>query len=243
MRDISVIIPVLNENENISKLVRRLVNSLGNSEFIFVDDGSKDGTIESIQVLSNTDKRIKGIFNNVKLGHMGSYLEGIKISVSENIVIMDGDLQHPPEVIPEMLRLLEEGNDVVIGSRYKNHKFLGNRDKKRGIISRGAEYILKTFVKECRGISDPISGFVAFKKHLKLPITPQMRGNKLLPFLIVTNPGIKVGYVNYKFTERSEGQSKIVGLNKRFIPNYIREVIDIKKTSNEYGRLQHSSTK
>ncbi len=229
MPQLSVIIPVLNESENIPLLANRLLLPVDGLEFIFVDDGSTDGSREIIEKLEIKDDRITGIFNARRMGHMGSYLIGIEHASSENIAIMDGDLQHPPEKLTSISEMLVNGYDIVICSRYKGKKFIGDRDKIRGIISRGAELLLKVMVKECRGISDPISGFIGFKKSLEIPVTQNMRGNKLLPFLIIANRDAKIGYVHYNFSERTAGTSKIVSTGNNFVLKYISEVSEIRK--------------
>ena len=229
MPNLSVIIPILDEKENLTILSERLAQLSIDGQFIFVDDGSKDGSRETISDLSKKDKRFIGILNENRIGHMGSYLKGLEVATAHHIVIMDGDMQHPPESLPKIQSLLSAGYDLVVGSRYNGRIFIGNRDKKRGLISRGAEFFLKLMVKECRGLSDPVSGFIGFRKSLRIPVTSVMRGNKLLPFLIVANPKIKVGYVLYQFSERTVGKSKIVGSGNHFIRNYMMEVAEIRK--------------
>lgn len=230
----SIIIPLLNEIDSIDSLINRLQSIPANCEFIFVDDGSSDGTREEIILYANIDKRIKCVFNQNRLGHMGSYIEGLKNSLSNYIIIMDGDLQHPPEKIVEMLTLLESGFDIVIGSRYEKNKFIGERDKFRGVLSRGAEFSLKMFVRECRRLSDPVSGFIGFRKDLIIPINKNMKGNKLLPFLVVANRNTKITHINYAFRERKFGVSKIVNSSNNFLFKFLKEIIEIRKVRKSY---------
>ena len=236
MEKLSVIIPVLNEVGNIDELSRRIMKYIRDSELIFVDDGSDDGTRSLIQNIASSNTQIKYIFNENRLGHMGSYLEGISRANSDNIVIMDGDLQHPPEILPDFLFAFERGFNLVIGTRYVNHSFIGNRKIVRGLISRTADLILKLTVPQCRKISDPISGFIGFKRNLNIPITPEMKGNKLLPFLLVSNWSLKIAYAPYRFHERVSGKSKIVSGGTSFIWKFLREVRDIRAVSKKYNR-------
>ena len=241
MPNLSVIIPVLDESENLPILTKKLSSLSDGFEFIFVDDGSKDGSRELLKSLSIQDRRFTGIFNERRIGHMGSYLVGIEHAKYENITIMDGDLQHPPEKLIPISEMLSDGYDIVVCSRYDGKKFIGDRDKVRGIISRSAEILLKLLVSDCRAVSDPLSGYIGFHKNLTIPIKPEMKGNKLLPFLLVANQGAKVGYVNYQFTERSLGKSKIVGSGSRFMQNYVREILQIRSTSKLYGKRERDS--
>ena len=229
LNSLTVIIPVLNEVGNISKLTEQLKRFIVNGQVIFVDDGSTDGTREELKKIADEDHKFEIIFTEQRLGHMGSYLRGIEASKSELVAIMDGDLQHPPEKLQDMLNLLMTGSDLVVATRYSGNKLIGNRDKVRGIISRGAEYLLRTLVKECRTVSDPLSGFIGFRKSLNIPINADMKGNKLLPFLIVGNPRLKISYVRYGFKERVSGESKIVNTGLLYIVRFIREIIEIRK--------------
>ena len=240
MPKLSVIIPVLDESENLPILAKKLSSLSDGFEFIFVDDGSKDGSRDLINGLSRQDARFIGAFNERRMGHMGSYLVGIEHARSENIAIMDGDLQHPPEKLIPISEMLNDGYDIVICSRYQGNKFIGDRDKVRGIISRGAELLLKFLVRNCRSVSDPLSGYIGFHRSLTIPIRPEMKGNKLLPFLLVANQGAKVGYISYQFTERTLGKSKIVGSGSRFIQNYVREILQIWSTSKIYAKNERN---
>lgn len=237
MKDISIIIPILNESENIEELVKRILKSTDNVQVIFVDDGSNDGTRHILKQICVHNEKIDYVFNEKRLGHMGSYLIGISKAKSQNIVIMDGDLQHPPEVLPDFQYAMQRGYNIVIGTRYLAHKFIGRRKLSRGIISHIAEYILKITVPPCRGISDPISGFVGFNRNLVIPINKSMKGNKLLPFLIVANERARIGYVPYNFHERENGQSKIVSGSNKYICNFLEEIKDIRKIASHYGRI------
>lgn len=236
MLRLSIVIPVLNEIDNLPVLAKRLSMVNMNCEFIFVDDGSSDGTRELLSELSQKDSKFKFVFNECRIGHMGSYLKGLEKASSTCVVIMDGDLQHPPESLEGIAKCLENGYDIVVASRYDGRFFIGNRDKTRGIISRGAEFLLKALVKECRGISDPISGFIGFRKSLIIPITSNMKGNKLLPFLIMANREAKIGYVHYSFSERTAGTSKIVSSRNNFILKYMLEIGEIRRVKRQLVR-------
>lgn len=229
--------PVLNEAGNIEEFTRRVLSSVGDTEIIFVDDGSADGTRDIIETLSKDNSDLKYVFNGSRLGHMGSYLAGIEMTTSDSIIIMDGDLQHPPEVLPDFIDAFQRNFDIIIGTRYLHGRFIGNRKRTRGLISRSAELILKTTVPPCRKISDPVSGFIGFKRNLIIPVNSEMKGNKLLPFLLVANREARIGYVPYRFSERVNGESKIVSGGTAYIRNFLGEVRDIRRVSAEYGTI------
>ena len=118
---ISVLIPVFNEEENISPLYERLtsvLNRIGKDyEVIFIDDGSSDGTLSLLRPICKKDPRIKFISFSRNFGQTSALSAGIDFSKGKIIIPMDGDLQNDPEDIPSLLQKIEEGYDVVSGWR------------------------------------------------------------------------------------------------------------------------------
>jgi len=117
---LSVVIPVLNEERNIHELVRRLWTVLEPSvafEIIFVNDGSIDGTAELLRKLHDQDKRIKSVHLARNFGHQAAISAGLRAACGEAVVLMDGDLQDAPELIPEFLQKWQEGYQVVFAVR------------------------------------------------------------------------------------------------------------------------------
>lgn len=233
LKTLSVIVPVLNESGNMKELIHRIGSSVPDAEIIFVDDGSDDGTKQMLKSAAEVVHNLTYVFNDSRLGHMGSYLKGIERATSDKIVIMDADLQHPPEALPDFVYAFQKGFDIVIGTRFVNGRFVGKRSLSRGAISRGADLILRIVVPQCRHVGDPVSGFVGFTKGIAVPVTPEMKGNKLLPFLLVANRDAKIGYVPYRFSERKSGKSKIVSSGTSYIRNFLREVMDIRRVSTQ----------
>ncbi len=123
--DVSVVIPVYNERDNVPLLYSSLKDVLKGAglvhEIIFIDDGSRDGTRESLRELARTDKAVKVILFRTNFGQSAAMAAGFKNSRGEIVVAMDGDLQNDPRDIPRLLQKIEEGHDVVAGWR-KNRK-------------------------------------------------------------------------------------------------------------------------
>ncbi len=117
---VSVVVPTLNEAENVAPLVEQIRRVAPDcDEIIIVDDGSTDGTRERVRALvaANPVRLIER--NEPTLGLSGAVLEGARAARGEVLVVMDADLSHPPEAIPNLLRPLLDGRaDMVIGSRY-----------------------------------------------------------------------------------------------------------------------------
>lgn len=121
MTHISVVIPVLNEEKLITELVSRVTKNLevfdNKYEVIIIDDGSSDQTWESIQDQCQKNPRVKGVKLSKNFGHHYAITAGLDISKGDWVVVMDGDLQDRPEVIPDLYKKANEGFDVVFVSR------------------------------------------------------------------------------------------------------------------------------
>jgi len=124
MKKISIIVPMYNEQEVATTCYDRLTQVLVKMdkydyEIIFVNDGSKDNTLEILETLAKKDKKVKVISFSRNFGHQPAVTAGIRNCSGDATVIIDADMQDPPEVIPEMLELWEQGNDVVYAVRKK----------------------------------------------------------------------------------------------------------------------------
>lgn len=121
----SVVVPVFNEEQVVLESYKRLkqvMDSTGESyEIIFVNDGSRDKTVFIISQICEKDKNIKLISFSRNFGHQVAITAGMNHSSGKAVVVIDADLQDPPEVIPEMLEKWKEGYDVVYGKRVKRH--------------------------------------------------------------------------------------------------------------------------
>src|SRR3954469_11124817 len=120
---LSVVIPLLNEEGNLPELHRRLKETaqrIGcDLQIIFVDDGSTDRSATIIRELSEKDSSVVGIKLSRNFGHEAASTAGLDHATGDAVVLMDADLQDPPEVIEELVRRWREGNDIVLAVRSK----------------------------------------------------------------------------------------------------------------------------
>lgn len=120
---LSVVVPLLNEEANLRALHERLsqvVAALGcDAQFVFVDDGSTDGSAKVIAELAQTDPRVVGVRFSRNFGHEAGSTAGFDMADGDAVVLMDADLQDPPEMIPVMLEAWKTGNDIVYARRKK----------------------------------------------------------------------------------------------------------------------------
>src|SRR5574344_475955 len=114
---ISIVVPVFNENENIFEFYKRVTAVMAelsyDYELVFIDDGSKDETPIYIKQLADKDKRVQGYVFSRNFGHQLALTCGMDQARGDAVITMDGDLQHPPELIPKLLSLWEEGYEIV----------------------------------------------------------------------------------------------------------------------------------
>ncbi len=119
--ELSVVVPAFNEEANVGPMHQRLVAALADLvdglEVVFVDDGSSDATWSRVRELAAADPRVRGIRFARNFGHQAALTAGVDAAAGRAVVIIDGDLQDPPEVIPEMVSRWREGSEVVYGQR------------------------------------------------------------------------------------------------------------------------------
>ena len=121
--ELSVVVPVYNEEQNVPELYSRLTAVLSATvasyEIVMVDDGSRDRSWEIVRQLRESDSRVKGVRFSRNFGHQMAFTAGLDHISGEAVVIMDADLQDPPELIPELVAKWRDGNDVVYAVRAK----------------------------------------------------------------------------------------------------------------------------
>ena len=205
---ISLVIPTLNEVENIPPLLARLAECRpGPDQVIFVDDGSTDGTREYIR-----SKAEPGVVELIErdapsLGLAGAVVAGARAATGEWLVVMDADLSHPPEKIGELLEPLWAGRaDMVIGSRYVKGGSTPGWPLWRKIMSRVAAAAAYPLT----GIHDSMCGFFAMPTRLLLEFAPAATGFKIAFEAIVQGgKNLRVIEVPIAFRDRTRGASKM----------------------------------
>lgn len=125
-KKISIIIPAFNEEENVSLISQLLIQQLNHLkydfEILFIDDGSTDRTLEALKVLNEKDNRLKYLSLSRNFGHQHALKAGIDYAEGDAVISMDCDMQHPPELILEMLTYWEQGYEVVYTQRKEDKR-------------------------------------------------------------------------------------------------------------------------
>jgi glycosyltransferase involved in cell wall biosynthesis len=123
-KKVSIVVPVFNEEENLTPLLHRLFKALENDknfEVLFVDDGSTDGTIDKLRLLSHQYSAVRYLSFSRNFGHQCALRAGLMHADGDCVISLDADLQHPPEVIPEMIARWREGFEIVLAVRLQEN--------------------------------------------------------------------------------------------------------------------------
>ena len=211
MSDLSIIIPSYNERENISRLLTRLLASCDEIaiECIVVDDDSPDRTWEHVDSEFGNDPRVRVIRRINEQGLGSAVCRGIEAATGEFIGVIDADLQHPPERVPDLYNAFESGTDLVVGTRRAEGGDIENWSAAREMISKGAEALSYVAFPRSRALSDPMSGFFMFRASAVDPGQLDPTGFKILLEILARGDITGISEVSYTFQERERGESKL----------------------------------
>lgn len=211
--ELTVVIPTLNERENIAPLLERLDLTLAGTrwEVIFVDDDSTDGTPEAVREIGRNDPRVRCLQRIGRRGLSTACIEGILASASPFVAVMDADLQHDESLLPGMLNALRhEACDIVVGSRYVAGGGVGEWDKTRANMSGLATKLSRLICKT--EIADPMSGFFMLRRDVFESAVRGLSGQgfKILLDLLASLPTPpRLKELPYQFRNRRYGESKL----------------------------------
>jgi dolichol-phosphate mannosyltransferase len=211
--ELCVVVPVLNERDNVAPLVAKLRETLAGLrwEMVFVDDGSTDGTRDVVAAIGHDDARVRLLHRVGRKGLASAFIEGVRSSIAPFVAALDGDMQHDERILPDMLRELQAGQtDIVIGSRYVEGGGLGEWDKKRAGMSDMATRLSRLVLRT--RVTDPMSGFFMLTRTVFERAAPRLSaiGFKILLDLIASLPEPpRIVELPYTFRTRVSGESKL----------------------------------
>ena len=206
---VSVIVPTLNEVENIDPLLTAILAQSGESlalDVIVVDDGSKDGTQERVRTWESKAP-VRLLVREAKDGLIGAVVEGSRLATTDIVVVMDADLSHPPNRIPDLVVPVVSGEkDMVIGSRYVKGGGTPGWPWRRRFISRVASAMAWPLT----DVHDSLSGFFAVRRDRVLEVETDAAGFKIaLEILVRGGASLRVAEVPIAFVDRTRGTSKM----------------------------------
>ncbi len=210
---ISFVIPTLNEHGNITRLIEELnkitkKNNIKN-EIIIVDDNSIDGTIEDVKTLQKSQNNLRLIVREKPQGIGSAHIVGYNNARGDLIISMDADLSHPPEKIPKLIKKIEIGYDIVVGSRYMKGSTTDKGVLYKLLSKFGSFYLsltlrikIKDFSNGYRAIKSDVWKRVSNNKYSK-------ENNFLIESIYYAyKKGARIGEIPIDFRERDIGDSK-----------------------------------
>jgi dolichol-phosphate mannosyltransferase len=214
--DLAVIVPTLNEKDNIEPLLARLGEALAGIawEAVFVDDDSQDGTAALLLHLQAARPRVRVIRRIGRRGLSSACIEGMLATGAPFLAVIDADLQHDESILPRMLETLREGDlDIVVGTRFAEGGSVGAFSGRRLLLSRLGRLLSRTISRA--ELSDPMSGFFVLRRSFFEETVRGLSGQgfKILLDLFASAPRpVRFAEVPFTFRPRHSGQSKLSAL-------------------------------
>jgi dolichol-phosphate mannosyltransferase len=231
--DLSIIVPTRNEVGNIMLLLSKIEIAVAglNVEVIFVDDSSDETpkTVEAaIAVYPNLRIRLLHRSEQERIGGLGgAVVLGLQNASAKYACVMDGDLQHPPELLPVMLQAARKNkSDLVVATRRAEDSQIRGLNFTRNMISRGLDLIARAFFpRRLHGVTDPLTGFFLVRVDAIDLLALRPNGFKILLEILVRNPKLVKTEVPFDFGERFTGKSK-ASTKEAF--NYLKQLWTLK---------------
>lgn len=211
----SLVIPTYNESENLEELVKRLSQLLdpflpSQYELIVVDDDSPDYTWKVAQYLMAEYPQLRVMRRQQERGLSTAVLRGWQVARGEVLGAIDADLQHPPEVLLQLLSEIQRGADLAVASRHIADGGVSDWSIFRRILSRGAQLLGLVILPGVVGrVSDPMSGYFMVRRPCIAGKRMNPTGYKILIEVLGRGDIRWIGEVGYVFQERQEGESKV----------------------------------
>ncbi len=239
---LSLVLPTYNEAKNIPAIVEqitRLLDSVipGQYELIVVDDNSPDKTWEIAQSIMGEYPQLRVMRRQAERGLSTAVIRGWQVANGEIFGVIDADLQHPPEVLLQMLATLREQQDVdlVVASRHVEGGGVSDWSLIRRFLSRGAQTLGLIILPGVVGrVSDPMSGYFMVRRQALVGKTMNPLGYKILIETLGRGDIGKVAEVGYVFQERLEGESKVTW---RQYVDYLRHLVRLRLDLWRIGRF------
>jgi dolichol-phosphate mannosyltransferase len=209
---LALVIPTRNEAGNILALLDRIRTAIDGMEIGYelfvVDDDSGDGMAGIVSAVSQTDTRVRLLVRQRERGLSGAILHGWRHTDAEILGVIDADLQHPPELLPDLIAAIVEGFDLAVGSRYAKGAAISGWNPIRRLISQVAVLASRPLHRNGLRIRDPLSGFFLVRRRCIDGILFQKTGFKLLLEILVRGRIRSVKEIPLAFGRRRSGRSK-----------------------------------
>jgi dolichol-phosphate mannosyltransferase len=236
----SLVIPTYNEAANIPRIVQVLSQVLteivpNDYELIVVDDNSPDRTWEIAESLIPTYPQLRVLRREGERGLSSAVVRGWQAARGEVLGVIDGDLQHPPHILQQLLAAIDRGADLAVASRNIEGGGVSSWSFSRRLLSRGAQILGLIVLPEVLGrISDPMSGYFMLRRSAIVGVTLNPIGYKILLEAIGRGRIDRIVEVGYVFSERQQGESKVTW--KQYL-EYLHHLIRLRLSTGSLGRM------
>lgn len=237
----SLVIPTYQERENIALAIEMLSKLLdeylaGNYEIIVVDDDSPDRTWMVVENLTKQYPQLRVMRRQQERGLSSAVIRGWQVAKGRVLGVIDGDLQHPPEVLIKLLSLMKQGADLAVASRHVEGGGVSSWSFTRRLLSRGAQVIGLVLLPDVLGrVSDPMSGYFLVKRSSIAEKNLNPAGYKILLEVLGRGNINRIAEAGYVFCEREQGESKVTW--KQYI-EYIHHLVRL-RLSTEQMKIFH----
>lgn len=240
----SLVIPTYLEAGNIDKIVRTLTSLLdesipGDYELIIVDDNSPDGTWENALSMTSEFPQLQVMRRENERGLSSAVIRGWQNSRGRILGVIDGDLQHPPHILLQLLNTIESASDLAVASRHVEGGGVSRWSFIRRLLSRGAQLLGLLILPRVTGrVSDPMSGYFMVRRSCIEDTTFNPIGYKILLEVLGRGKIDEIAEVGYVFCERQDGESKVSW--KHYL-DYIRHLLRLRFSSEKVEQLSQQS--
>ena len=208
----ALVVPTLNEEASIEVLLDRTMSALANSavasDILVVDDASSDRTQEIVRRYASEHQNVHLIRRSGKRGLAGAVLHGWQQTNADLLGVIDADLQHPPELLPDLIQKAREGFDLVIASRYLHADSMNDWNSIRKYLSRLGVLASTPVQRRELQVKDPLSGFFVVRGECVAGMRFQESGFKLLLEILARGKVNSVCEIPFEFGPRRFGKSK-----------------------------------
>jgi dolichol-phosphate mannosyltransferase len=238
--ELSLIVPTYNERKTLTLLVEQLSQLLdpvypGAYEIIVVDDDSPDRTWELAQQLIATYPQLRVMRRQQERGLSTAVIRGWQVAQGRLLGVIDGDLQHPPEILLKLLAVMDDGADLALASRHVAGGGVSDWGLVRRFLSRGAQLLGLILLPQVVGrVCDPMSGYFLMHRDAIAEVQLDPRGYKILLEVLGRGRVHQVAEIGYVFQERQAGASKVTW--KQYV-DYLHHLVQLRRRT----LLEHPS--
>ena len=227
----SLVVPTYNERGNVEALVKTACalldqNYKGRYEIIFADDNSPDGTADRVMELASDFSQVRVMVRTEERGLATAVIRGWQKSRGEVLGVIDGDLQHPMDILLPLLKHIEGGADLAFATRYTQEGGLGTWGLMRKLNSQVASMMCYVLLPEVTShVSDPMSGCFVLRRSAIEGVILQAKGYKILLEILGRGRAKKIAEAAYVFQMRQHGTTKLTW--KQYL-EYIQQLCELR---------------